>query len=548
MGRIAAAAVLLALCAPAVLAQDGGKPVQGLQLRLESDKEDLTMTPVEGAKGVKEYTVDPARLTIAFINVGKVPIKLIGHDVGWGPVKFEVKGPDGAPVAATPSGLRHSAPDPKEKDFPTLTPSRSWSPKWEPSFPNKMGPMTFKIAKPGEYRITAVYTTEIEHLHLSEFALGSWINSVKSNTIVVKCVLPGGAAPDGTAGPAAAEEANGLKLTLALDKTSLTLKPRELLRAGPDTPRYNVENVKFTATFTNTSPLKIKLDAFALDVERLELTIKGPREKSVVKKARLKAMELAEPTAKDFPEIAPGKSWTWSASVAFPSDFCDGNFALQEPGEYRFRLAYEHAPEAAVDYADLLKGSWDGRVASNEVLVKCAEEGGVAEPPKEPPLKIEIKTDAKEISMKPSAGPRGTTVYEVTPIKVTVAFTNTTDKPMKLCLWELDSRHLTFKVVGPDDGSVKMLKEAIKTVPAATANDFPTVEAGGGFEFEVPIQFPGSFGGATWSFLKPGEYRITAVYTMDPADCKRSDLAAGSWTGTATSAELIIDGVVDAEK
>ncbi len=542
MARIPGIVIVLALwalSAPAE-AQDGGKPVQGLQLRIESDKEELTIAPAEGGKG---YTVDPARLTLTFINSGKVKIKLIGYDIGWGLVKFEVKGPDGE-VASAPSGARHSAPDPKEKDFPILTPSRSWAPKWEPSFPAKMGPLAFKIAKPGEYKIAAVYTAGIEHLHLSEFAEGAWVNTVKSNTVTIKCVLPGAAAAAGPGALAEPEEQNGLKLTLAASKPVLTLKARELLRATENTPRYDVEGFKLKLTFTNTSDKPIKLDVFALEAERIDLVIKGPREKSVVKAARRKAPELQEPTDKEFPVIAAGKTWTCDLNVAFPCDVGDSYYAIQEPGEYRLRVTYEHAPEAAVDYAALVKGSWDGRAVSNEVAVKCAEPGGLAEPPKDPPLKIELKARAKEIALEPLGGGK----FKAAPAKITVAFTNTTDKPMKLCLWELDTRHLAFKVAGPDDASVKALKEAVKTAPAATANDFPTLEPGGGFEFETPIEIPGTFGGTTWSILKPGEYRITATYTMDPADCKRSDLAAGCWTGTTTSVALILDASVEADK
>ncbi len=361
-----------ALCAPAAWAQQPGKAVTGLQLTLSAEKDELKMTPVMGPDGtVTGFTAEPTRLTLTFINTGRARLKLIAHDIDWGLTSFEVKGPDGTSVAAVRPTIERVPPEPKGKDFPEIDPSRAWSPKWQPNFPGKVGPVSFKLAKPGEYRITATYTCDESRLRVSEAAEGSWTGVVVSNVLVLKYVVPG-------------EE------------------PAPETKPGPETP----------------------------------------------------------------------------------------------------------AP---------------------------AEGGG---------LKLELKADATEIRMTPTAGARGTVTWDVAPVKLSINLANAGEKPVKLYTHELGTRLLKLDVTGPDDKSVRALKALVRVaVPPATENDFPMLDPYSAFTLEEPIEFPGPFAGTTWSLLKPGEYRVTMTYAVTDADVKRTPLAAGCWTGTVTSNELVLKAV-----
>jgi len=362
--------------------------------------------------------------------------------------------------------------------------------------------------------------------------------------ILGSCVLYAQGAT--AAAPAAGEAVNGLKLTLAADKTELRMRPIAVLQATKDTPRWEVEPVKLTFTFTNVSAKPIKLDTYNLLWNRLELRVQGPDAESVRTVVLPMEALLAIKRAEDYPTIDPGKSWTYKLEPQFPGLYGGTEYTLMKPGEYRLHVTYDRPKRdySAKDEAE----SWVGTVTSNEILLKGipAEGGtgaktGTAVTPAASGggglavdgLVLTLAADKTELAMRAD----GT----VEPTKLTVTFTNVSDKPLKLNTFRWALGLMTLDVKGPDADSVRAGRVMFMVVALPPKpEDFPILEPGKSWTDKNRPGFPGLFGQAIYTLLKPGEYRVKAVYACTEAHQKQSELAAGCWVGSVLSNEVVL--------
>ena len=223
-----------------------------------------------------------------------------------------------------------------------------------------------------------------------------------------------------------------------------------------------------------------------------------------------------------------------------------------------FRSTCDESRLRLSEYAD---GAWTGTLASNTLVLKCVLPGTEPERRPEPAvvneeklvvneLKVLLETEQKVIRLKATAGARGTVAYEpVEPATLTFSLQNIGDKPVKFNTWNFVTSLVTLNVTGPDKDSVRAEKLAFKLRSAPPEqSDFPVIEPRTAWTLEGPFQFPGVVGSTSFAVLKPGVYRLSFTYTVTPEMLKRTPLAEGCWTGTATSSEIVIRCVVDAEK
>src|SRR5262249_32426323 len=161
-----------------------------------------------------------------------------------------------------------------------------------------------------------------------------------------------------------ANVANGLRLSLRLDKTQTRVRPD-----GTD-----IEPVNLRFTYANVGDRPVKLDmtvAAALCGTRLEVT--GPRvRKHPGKKPANQPDKL---TPNDFRALEPGQEW--SIDLPFPVyEFFWDQFVVKQPGEYRIKTVY--ALEKETDHP-LARGCWTGSVTSNEVVLLVLPTDGYGE-------------------------------------------------------------------------------------------------------------------------------------------------------------------------
>jgi hypothetical protein len=312
-----------------------------------------------------------------------------------------------------------------------------------------------------------------------------------------------------------------------------------------------VEPTKLTFTFTNVSQKPIKLNTHDMTWELLRLDVKGPDAGSVMI-ARLLLARLPTPLEeKDFITIDPGKSWTEKSEANLPGRFGPFSYSLLKPGQYRVTAAYTHTQEQA-GTGEPGRGSWTGSVTSNEVVLRVVPPdmqlpeavkhpvflGPVAAEPEKPEgkadetLKLTLAAEKTELKM--------TADGKVGPTKLTFTFTNVSTKPVKLNAYLLTIARMKLDVKGPDAESVRENVVVFKMMAwAPKAEDFPTIEPGKSWTEKSQPSFPGLFGRVSYTLLKPGEYRVKAVYTCTEAPQEQSDLTAGCWTGSLTSNEVV---------
>lgn len=370
------AALCLVLAAGAcrtAWAQKPGASVDGLKLGLETDKEDLKMTPILGEKGVEGYKVEPARLTLSFINTGRMKIKLIAYELEWDRITFNVTGPDPKSVEALKRKLDRDVPRPRDKDFPVIDPSRSWIAPWQPKLPGGVGPVSYKFLQPGEYHVTATYTAGEDLLHLTENTNGSWIGKVVSNEVVLTLSLQSKEAPAAPGAETAppAETGKSLRIELVADKTDIELKPQPQNKPDDPVTYAAVTPVKLTVNLVNVGDHPFKLDTYRMSRRLIKLNVKGPDGESV------RATELGQddlknisPKAADFPTLDVNNVLTSERPQEFPGVFGATDFTILKPGEYRLSVTYSVDPEELKN-VPLAAGCWSGTVTSEEIVIKA---------------------------------------------------------------------------------------------------------------------------------------------------------------------------------
>jgi RNA polymerase sigma factor (sigma-70 family) len=147
-------------------------------------------------------------------------------------------------------------------------------------------------------------------------------------------------------------------------------------------------------------------------------------------------------------------------------------------------------------------------------------------------LKLTLATDLTETVMTADGS-------NAKPVPLKLTFANVGEKPLKLDAYDLPWRNVTVEVIGPDAESVRVTHPPFDWVTAtATAADFPTIKAGNAWSSDRMLVFPGNLGGGSYALLKPGEYRVKVVYANEGE--LNSEFAAGSWTGRATSNEIVL--------
>ena len=352
---------------------------------------------------------------------------------------------------------------------------------------------------------------------------------------------------DAPAASAPGEAVNGLKLTLAADKTDLKIVP-------PD----SVEFTKLTLTFTNVSDKPIKLDAYdwAWTLTKLEVT--GPDANSVRVVEKLVDRRMAAPTEKNYPTIEPGATWSDERQPTFPTGFGPRSYILLRPGAYRIKVTYT-ATEAHQKVSERAKGAWIGSVTSNEVVLRVTPPdmqlpeavkhpvflGPVAaEPVAEKPagkpdeagetLKLTLAAEKTELKM----GADG----KVEPTKLTLTFTNVSDKPIKLNTYRWGLLMMKLDVKGPDADSVREGRVRFTLIAnPPKPEDFPVLDPGKSWTDKNQPNFPGLFGQVAYILLKPGEYRVRVIYNSPENEFAAvTKEAAGYWIGGLTSNEIVL--------
>src|SRR5262249_1729204 len=129
----------------------------------------------------------------------------------------------------------------------------------------------------------------------------------------------------------------------------------------------------------------------------------------------------------------------------------------------------------------LAAGIWTGKVTSNELelKVKPAESGEVVKG-----LKLRLSTAPSETVMKADGS-------NAEPVKLSLAFHNVSDQPIKLNTYDLSWSHLRLEVTGPDAQAIQIKRRDVdrKLVPPA-AKDYPEVKPGASWTTELQ-PFPG---------------------------------------------------------
>ena len=170
-----------------------------------------------------------------------------------------------------------------------------------------------------------------------------------------------------------------LTLTATADRAVLLATARQYRRALADEPKFDIETAQVTLTFTNTSTLPLKLNAFRLPDLYLQLEISGPEQQSVIRKKIPMMMDgtyAVKPA--DFPVLQPAQSWQFVTPLYFPNGvFSYTCYLLQRTGVYHVRFLYGYTPSNALvsDQLTMEDGSFMGAVASNELTFKILEAG-----------------------------------------------------------------------------------------------------------------------------------------------------------------------------
>jgi RNA polymerase sigma factor (sigma-70 family) len=151
--------------------------------------------------------------------------------------------------------------------------------------------------------------------------------------------------------------------------------------------------------------------------------------------------------------------------------------------------------------------------------------------------------DAKELRLTLRADRTRTVLNaegtNVEPVQLTLQFMNGTDKSIKLDAYQFVWDHLSFEVTGPDKESVKIIHLPVERKSLAPKrDDYPVIEAGKNWTPETRRSFSGEIGDIRYCLLKPGEYRIRALYTNERA--AGNDFSGDSWTGKVKSNVLVL--------
>jgi RNA polymerase sigma factor (sigma-70 family) len=372
----------------------------------------------------------------------------------------------------------------------------------------------FRGLKPGKYRVALQYT-------MRAGAANQWSGDVTTKPVEIEIR------------EAPAQAVDGLELMLTADKTETVLK-------GDGS---NIEPIVLKLTLTNVGGKPLKLNTYPLTTWSHTgnfLRVIGP-DGQELKQAAIPPAPAAPPfppRAEQIPLLQPGSSW--QHTIRFPT----GSYRLQTAGEYRIRASFQ-GTEATTPHPSpaFAQGSWTGKLDSNEVELKVKRAGNAAAGNEVNGLKLSLSADKTETVMKADGS-------NAEPVKLSLTFTNVSDKPLKLDAYDFVWRHLQMKLTGPDAQSIEVTRKLVDWKKVApTAAHFPTLQPQQQWTAAACVTLPGEVAivdpkvdpGTYYQqfvFRKPGQYRVQLTYTC--AEVWNHPLAKETWTGSLTSNEVVL--------
>ena len=316
-------------------------------------------------------------------------------------------------------------------------------------------------------------------------------------------------------------------------KIALEVKPDSWESGSP---------VEFVCTVKNVSEKPIRVAAWGLDLaQALEITDAAG---NVLKHDGGRNASRMRRDA-DFVVIAPdaAKAFTLTGRITplktriggkqlIVNELLGGiwHWSLVD-GDYTVRAVLDRRADDAWMRRQAGGAYWTGRALSAPVTVTVSAKASTGGGEPVNGLKLTLAAEKTELGRLPDG--------KVEPTKITLTFTNVSDAPLKLNVYDWFFRLVTLQVTGPDADSVRAVKQMFfkRALPRPAEKDFPTIAPGGTWTSE-PVQFPGLFGGTHYTLMKPGEYRVTVTWAVGAATRQVSPLAADCWLGTVISNKI----------
>ena len=335
-----------------------------------------------------------------------------------------------------------------------------------------------------------------------------------------------------------------LTLTATADREVLLARPMQYLRTlvrGVE-PAFDIETAKITLTFSNTTDAPLKLNAYRLQFDRLQLVMSGSDAGSIVQQPVLsnQSMLAPPPVTADFPVLQPGASWTVPVPISFPNgDFHGSHYLLQHTGAYHLHFLNSCLPRPGNQAGEMkaADGAFQGAVASNTLTFTLLEAS-------QPVNGLQIA-----LAAQPESDPMSGTVT------LTGYLRNDSDKPIIVHAWNLFHDGLQFsgddgKVIafsgGNDRSRTPSLGERYTTLHPGSKLAYPLrgnyrpnldtlTQQRGDFGVEDPTGFF-----RNWP-VQGGSVHAIALLDIAQADAAADKDAPGPlWTGKVTSPQIVI--------
>ena len=330
-----------------------------------------------------------------------------------------------------------------------------------------------------------------------------------------------------------------LTLTATADKDVLLARPLPVIlgQSLKNQPRYDIETAQVTLTFTNTGDVPVKLNTYALIYDHLQLAISGQDAQSIASEPLAGDFWLAKPSAKDFPILQPGKSWTCVQQLALSDEKLGlSRYSLSHPGAYGLHFLYTAVQAEGPNTGKFADGSFLGAVASNTLTFTLVEAS-------EPVQGLQIA-----LAAQPAADALSDDVT------LTGYLRNVSEKPIVVNAWDLFHDGLQFTgddgEVIPFSGGANRSREATPgerytTIPPGEKHAFP-LRGGYHAALDKLTRQTGDIGVED----KTGFYRdwpvagsaVYAVALLDTADTalQAKDAPGALWSGKVTSTYIVI--------
>jgi len=167
------------------------------------------------------------------------------------------------------------------------------------------------------------------------------------------------------------------------------------------------------------------------------------------------------------------------------------------------------------------------RFGNDELLPRAGEAVGG--------LKLVVAAERDRLVLRP--GTEGAPAAEAT--KITIAFENAGNRPIKLDTYLLTLRCIRVRVAGPGADSVRRTVQHLDfMVVAPQEGDYPVLAPGKRWVYPHAVTFPGTLDHrTTYAFVKAGVYEVQLVYAR-PAGGGASPWEEGAWEGSVVGNTL----------